>query len=434
MIQTLQNIPPIWTGLALWLADTLYIELLPRRICGFKRYLTAFVFLPLQCLYMQLTGDLNGTLFNLSMTGAALLTLLPFWALCRISFCNTLYYCTRAFILGRFMDSLAWQLYSFSRQMQPVLDQNRIEALFVAVIYAVILFAMFMLERGHPAELQIPALTCSVTVLIAVVIYILSSLSYSRLRTPFGGTSDPEAFNIRSLTYLGGVAILYAVHVQLCDSFVRQEKEALQNILNLQYANYRISQESIELVNQKYHDFKHQIAILRARIGSEQKLEYLDRLEGEIHAYEAQNKTGNQVLDTILTSKSIYCQNNGIQLTCVADGSALDFMDIMDLCTLFGNALDNAIESVSRLPDPDQRLIHLSVTREKGFLRIRLENRCPENLNLNGQLPKTTKKDANNHGYGLKSIQQTAQKYGGSVTIQSQNGWFELRILISSKL
>jgi sensor histidine kinase regulating citrate/malate metabolism len=152
-------------------------------------------------------------------------------------------------------------------------------------------------------------------------------------------------------------------------------------------------------------------------------------MEREIQVYEAQNKTGNQFLDTILTSKGIHCQKAGINLTCVADGAALDFMDVMDLSALFGNALDNAIEAVSLLPK-EQRLIHLSVCREKGFLRIRLENRCQDGIKIKNGVPVTTKRDKRYHGFGVKSIFATAEKYGGSATVQTQNGWFELRVLI----
>ena len=105
-------------------------------------------------------------------------------------------------------------------------------------------------------------------------------------------------------------------------------------------------------------------------------------------------------------------------------------MDVMDLSALFGNALDNAIEGVSVLPDTGQRLIHLAVTRQKGFVSIRLENRCRESLYVDKGLPRTTKRDKGLHGYGLKSIQATVEKYGGSVTVHAENGWFELRILI----
>ena len=77
-------------------------------------------------------------------------------------------------------------------------------------------------------------------------------------------------------------------------------------------------------MNQKYHDLKHQINLLKAEAGSGKSVEYLEQMEKEIRSYEAQNKTGNKVLDAVLTSKSLYCQNRGIGFTCVADGTLLD--------------------------------------------------------------------------------------------------------------
>jgi sensor histidine kinase regulating citrate/malate metabolism len=209
--------------------------------------------------------------------------------------------------------------------------------------------------------------------------------------------------------------------------------ESMQNILHMQYNNYKMNEESIAMVNQKYHDLKHQITLLRAEASSNEKLEYLDQMEREIKAYEAQNKTGNKVLDTILTGKSLQCQNQGIGLTCVADGSLLNFMHPMDISTLFGNALDNAIESVKKIGDPDKRLIHLSVSKQKEFIRVRVENCYEGDIVFKNGLPATTKRDKQFHGFGIKSIQSTAHKYGGSVTISADKGWFELRVLIPLK-
>ena len=204
----------------------------------------------------------------------------------------------------------------------------------------------------------------------------------------------------------------------------------MQNILDMQYANYQISKKSVDMVNQKYHDLKHQINLLRAEFDSKDALVYLDKMEREIESYEAQNKTGNKILDTILTGKSLYCQQNDIKLTVVADGSLLNFMDIMDVSALFGNALDNAIESVSAIQDKEKRLIHLTVSRDKGFVRIRMENCYGGELDFENGLPQTTKKDRNYHGYGLKSMRSTVQKYNGSVRVDAKDGWFELRVLI----
>ena len=105
-------------------------------------------------------------------------------------------------------------------------------------------------------------------------------------------------------------------------------------------------------------------------------------------------------------------------------------MEDMDISALFGNMLDNAIESVCRQKNQEKRLIGLYVTREKQFLRIRTENYCEEKLEFRNGLPVTTKADKHLHGYGMKSIRTIVEKYGGSAVASQKNNWFELKILI----
>jgi hypothetical protein len=432
MSSQLQNIPPLWNAFAYWLACMLYLRELPQRFVRSWRTVTlSLALLVGMILYMAGIEPLSGW-FNLAMCGFALLTTVPFLCLTTAPLTTRLYCCAIAFILGGFASSLAWQLYIYSAQRLEFMDCDLAEAVTILVIYAMVHVIMSLIDRRHQdllRELSISKLSCASVMLIAFLTYVLSSLSFTTADTPFSASTYAEAFNVRTLVYLGGLAILYAHHVQLCQTYITLERDTLQNMLNMQYANYILSQESVDMVNRKYHDLKHQISILRSEVGAEQKLDYLDRMEREIQVYEAQNKTGNQFLDTILTSKGIHCQKAGINLTCVADGAALDFMDVMDLSALFGNALDNAIEAVSPLPK-EQRLIHLSVCREKGFLRIRLENRCQNGIKIKNGVPVTTKRDKRYHGFGVKSIFATAEKYGGSATVQTQNGWFELRVLI----
>ena len=117
------------------------------------------------------------------------------------------------------------------------------------------------------------------------------------------------------------------------------------------------------------------------------------------------------MLDAVLTSKSLYCQNNGIGLTCVADGSALNFMEDMDISALFGNILDNAIESVQKLNEQEKRLIHLSVAKQKQFLRIRCENYCEEQLKFENGMPVNNKERS-----PLSWVwHEEYQKYGGEI-------------------
>ena len=129
----------------------------------------------------------------------------------------------------------------------------------------------------------------------------------------------------------------------------------------------------------------------------------------------------------------MYCDKHGITLTCVVDGHLLDFMETMDICSIFGNALDNAIGSVIEIKEKEKRLIHLTVTQQKAFLMIRVENYFEGNLEYEkGQL-ESTKKDKAFHGYGIKSIRYTVNKYSGAVDIDAQDQWFNLCILIPLK-
>ena len=96
---------------------------------------------------------------------------------------------------------------------------------------------------------------------------------------------------------------------------------------------------------------------------------------------------------------------------------------MMDLSAVFGNALDNAIEYEVQIPDPAKRLIHVTVSSQRGFVLLRFENYCQDSLRFREGLPVTTKKDKSNHGYGLKSIRFVAEKYGGIVTVKQEREW-----------
>ncbi|MFQ9707143.1 MAG: GHKL domain-containing protein [Bifidobacterium dentium] len=131
---------------------------------------------------------------------------------------------------------------------------------------------------------------------------------------------------------------------------------------------------------------------------------YLDDIEQGIKQYESQYKTGNAVLDTILTSKALGCAKDDIELTCVADGTLLGCVSEMDMCTLVGNALDNAIEYERLLDDGERRLIHVTVSRVNGFVLIRVENYInnPGAFVIRNGLPVTTKGNTDYHGFQVE--------------------------------
>lgn len=353
--------------------------------------------------------------------------------LCKYDAMTSFYFTIRAFIIGEFIASLEFQIFYYVIKFKLLPLTYMVNMILLVLVDGILLAVLYRLEKKNREvneSIQINQRELLSAMVVGVAIYVASNLSYVFESVSQAHIVINQLYTIRTLVDLGGIAILYAYHVQLGELNTRFEVQRLQDMLEMQHNNYEMLRQSVDVVNQKYHDLKYQISVLKSDIDSKAGREYLEQMEGDIKAYEAQNKTGNKVLDTILTGKSLYCQNNWIELTSVADGHALDFMDQMDVSILFGNMLDNAIESVSKIENKEKRLIHLAITKQKGFLRIRMENCYGEKLNIENGVIKSSKANHKYHGFGLKSIENMVKKYGGSTTIQVENGWFELRILI----
>mgnify|MGYP000718371989 CR=1 FL=1 len=110
-------------------------------------------------------------------------------------------------------------------------------------------------------------------------------------------------------------------------------------------------------------------------------------------------------------------------MTCVADGTLLNFLTTGEICTIVGTALDNATESVLTEQDPESADSRGRL-RQNGFVMLRFENYCAKPVEL-GQdgLPR----QSSHGGYDLKSVRAAAETHGGTVTLHWENEWFTLR-------
>lgn len=273
-----------------------------------------------------------------------------------------------------------------------------------------------------------------ITAIIAIMAFSISNIGFWLENTPFTLGSTLTLFTIRTLIDLGGLTIITIMENERYERILKKDLDAMNNMVNLQYAEYQAYRESSELVNQRFHDLKHQLDVIAMTANEEQRLQYIHSLQNDIQQFKADVKTGNPIVDVILTRKNAYCIKHQINFSCIADGQLLHFIDTMDLCSLLGNTLDNAIESVSKLDDPQQRIIRLRITQKNQFIVYSITNFFEEAPNFLGELPQTTKKDDQHpHGYGLKSTKRIAQKYGGTMAINTDGHWFTLSIVFNQK-
>ncbi len=429
--EILPDIPRYYTALAEWLSCIVIIFHIKKRLGGRRLALACGCALGLQVCFMESTGGLE-TAWWLPCMFAAIALMIGFLYVCGdVDWKDAVYYGAYAFIMAETAASLEWQLYLFGRERYAahawLYEYGVLAVSFAAIFFLYWRLCAMLLDEEEGLGVETKDLLA--VVLLTGSVFFVSNLGFVTRNTPFSGLYAREILNIRTFADIAGLAALCAYHVQWRDQKVRRELECIRNILHNQYIQYKQSQQTLELINYKYHDLKHYIVALQAKEDG-QRSGYLERLKEEIQQFEVQGRTGNKVLDTLLAAKGMECQKEGIELTSVADGTLLEFMDVMDICSIFGNALDNAIECEKKIDEAEKRMIHLHLSSRHEFVVIKIENYYEGDIRFERELPVTTKKDKEFHGYGLKSLKYTVHQYHGEVDIRAENHWFSLRILI----
>lgn len=172
-------------------------------------------------------------------------------------------------------------------------------------------------------------------------------------------------------------------------------------------------------VNAKlFHDFHNHIGALRQFLTHEKYEEaarYLDELQVPVQNVSATVWTGDETADYLINSKAAVAESDGIRLQAQVEFPRRANIRSVDLCTILGNLLDNAVEAARQVPDPERRMVALTIRRIHQMLVIKVENSfAAVPVQEDGEL-KTTKTGGGLHGWGLKSAQTAAEKYDGMV-------------------
>lgn len=428
---TIPDIPRLYTALAEWLSCIMMVILLKPKLEKYKFLIYSALYLGMLIVFMELTATIVIWLWIPCML-VAFMSMTGFVHLCTgRKFYECVYYGVLSFSAAEFMASFEWQIVNYA--FDDVSKMPWWAGLLILIsVYGVFVFLEYKLlskRMENSYHLNITRQDWFTALFIGIIVFGFSNLRFVT-DNEVAGVYYREIANARTLVDFAGLSVLYAHYLSCLNNYVLRELEAVQNTLQTQYQQYKQSRESIEAINMRYHDLKHQIQFLKSEQDPDKRNEFLDKIENDIKSFELQNKTGNAVLDTILTGKSLYCYKHGITMTSVADGKLLDFMDVVDICNIFGNALDNAIESVMSIEDKEKRLIHITVSQVNDFVMIRIENYFEGELRTDGDNFLTTKLDEKYHGYGIKSIKYTADRYDGAVYINTDNNWFDIKIAI----
>ncbi len=327
--------------------------------------------------------------------------------------------------IASMIDSLIAMLWpnvlSFSRVHRITLPILLNWVLVAAVVYVIIYRWMFQ-SKSIALEHSLTHHITLMLLIVSLAVNLYMNIIYSSL---VHNTGEWDSFFEYGLNILVSLFLLLVQAGMMRQSQTEKRLQTVSMLWEQAREQYQVSKENIEAINIKCHDLKHQLLAIKDKTDD---AEYKSMME-MIDSYGAEIKTNNEVLDVVFQEKNFQCRKLGIQFTCIIDGAALNFMETTDLYVLFGNLIDNCIEAVSRLPKEENKIIQVTVRRDKGFVIVSTENSYQGELKWADGRLRTSKADKSNHGFGLLSIERIIKRYNGRYSISPDNHVFCINIV-----
>lgn len=392
---------------------------------------------PLLSLYQHQTVGIPIAAHNLALSAIGtvsnlliyvFLISILFYYCCQVSLLNALYYATCAYLT----QDLAYTIFVFllpgaAHRAAQTLKPNTLWLEILLIIGCNFIFYHIFAKRLFIQINQ--KADC-----LRALIYMLFVLCIGRILGTY------SKMNLNSDTqYLFRFMLLYDVLLTLNlliaqillfnESRYHRELVLESQLRHQQYQQFKDFQETTENIRHKCHDLKHIISALTLENNTSEWTNLLQELESSIYNYDSTMHTGNSTLDAILEQTWRTCDRKQIQWTCLADGKPLNFINAFDLYVLFGNALDNAVEHLSDLDDPQKKVLAITIRPVHQLVFITIKNYCDHAPVLKDNLPVTTKNNKAEHGYGMKSIQSIVNKYNGELSIKFDDSIFILDIM-----
>lgn len=198
-----------------------------------------------------------------------------------------------------------------------------------------------------------------------------------------------------------------------------KEEEIISYESQLKADYYEQRKEDEEKIREVYHDLKNHLLLVNDEPSAKEIL-------GKIESYESYMITGNEFLDIVISEKIKLAQKRGVRVECEIDFHSGSFMETLDISTIFGNLLDNAIEAAEKVTE-SEKYVHISVKRRAQMIIIVIKNTMVGTFE---ESIKTSKVNKTFHGYGLRNVRAALKKYEGYLDIVQDGTEFSASVIV----
>lgn len=334
-------------------------------------------------------------------------------------------------LLAEFLTGLVTQAYT-KMPMQEI--QNNLLYYMLGIIVSKMLLLVFIKAGAHyikPKSVHIakPIIIILLTLPLATFFIILAvSDNYS--------TANTNGLNllICGIIFLivANILLIYLIEWQL------KQKEKEQTVLfekqrfKDQMVYYQDVIKRRENLDKTLHDLKNKLFAISELVenNNPQGLEEIKKLTGFVSAEQKIKFTPVDSINALIYSKLVKMDGDKIKFNCSAVMAKENKITDIDLCNIVGNLLDNAIESYEKLEN--NSFIELFLKQENNYLIIKTVNSIEKPVRIINNRIETTKSDKQRHGFGIKNITETINKYDGSIRFDQTEDTFTVSILLSN--
>lgn len=272
-----------------------------------------------------------------------------------------------------------------------------------------------------------------ILVLMAVIFYFFVQINTYELSKEVIEKIENAVCGILMLVIMIGMMCFKILEIAAFQTPKYMEQKAKIEFYEMQRKYDKLTTEQLQKLSSLRHDFKNHLYVILERVRKgrkEEAIEYIEKLCG--YTEEAENivLAKNEILSTILTVKKVACKRKNIifqpEILC---GEI--YIEDIDLNIVVSNLMDNAIEAAEKCRKGNRKIV-LKIKDVKRFLAIECTNTCQEHLEFKKNKLKTTKRDEENHGFGIGNIKEAAAKYGGRLEIICENGFFSMKIMMEN--
>ena len=331
-----------------------------------------------------------------------------------------------AVYLARYIIFLIYSIMFFDLKILKGLNERLLMILICVMLIGSILYIKYLLKIAFSNKVITIKNYTRFTIILEIAV-ILSVKLFDSIKVSSIHIYKACIIAINITIYLG--VVYSCVYRKYKEKKLESKLKLLENQLDYQKYYYEKVIDNYYDGKKVLHHINNHMSVIKYFLENEDyksMSEYINKLSERIPNSKNSNICSNKIINAIFLEKARICKEKNINISFdVCVNSELD-IDTIDICTVFGNLIDNAIEACDK--NVGEKFIKISTRVCLNQLHIKIINSKENKIKKQNGKFLSSKIDSNNHGIGLENVKQAVYKNQGDIEFRDFKNLFDVSL------